>query len=231
MVSPDPLPIPWPGTHLFPSRASISSPDPLPIPYRPRPQPDDGPHPQSKDATRPPFEAEDFEGDSDSDDDMDDGFDDGALVSSPEPMHDQLHSDGDDGPTQDPSEEGTLIGQQNDQNDANDGPMGRPMLETIHEGSEAADLPIGRTLIRRRSSLKKRDSMSKMSVGSAAKSVTWAMDRDWSEQMSRYTKSRNEADVAGESPSPSYVPNITKRDILQRTNSVSSASTTTRRSR
>ena len=39
--------------------------------------------------------------------------------------------------------------------------------------------------------------MSKLSVASQSKSVTWAMDRDWTEQMSKFVKSTNEAEVAG----------------------------------
>ncbi|EJF66761.1 hypothetical protein DICSQDRAFT_47154 [Dichomitus squalens LYAD-421 SS1] len=63
-------------------------------------------------------------------------------------------------------------------------------LPTIHE-EEAEHRPI----VRRRSSLKKRDSMSKLSVASQSKSVAWAMDKDWVDQMSQYVKTSNEAEV------------------------------------
>ena len=74
---------------------------------------------------------------------------------------------------------------------------GQP-LETIHERSEGSEASHGRPLVRRRSSLKKRDSMSKLSAASNSKSVTWAMDRDWTDQMSKFVKSTNEAEVSGE---------------------------------
>ncbi|RDX55787.1 hypothetical protein OH76DRAFT_569564 [Lentinus brumalis] len=64
-------------------------------------------------------------------------------------------------------------------------------LPTIHEDQEHEHRPI----VRRRSSLKKRDSMSRISVASQSKSVAWAMDRDWVEQMSHYIKTSNEAEV------------------------------------
>ena len=66
-------------------------------------------------------------------------------------------------------------------------------LPTIHE-EEAEHRPI----VRRRSSLKKRDSMSKISVASQSKSVAWAMDKDWVDQMSQYVKTSNEAEVLSE---------------------------------
>ncbi|KAI0756924.1 hypothetical protein C8Q80DRAFT_1092635 [Daedaleopsis nitida] len=64
-------------------------------------------------------------------------------------------------------------------------------LPTIHEDQEHEHRPI----VRRRSSLKKRDSMSRISVASQSKSVAWAMDRDWVDQMSQYMKTSNEAEV------------------------------------
>ena len=66
-------------------------------------------------------------------------------------------------------------------------------LPTIHE-EESEHRPI----VRRRSSLKKRDSMSRLSVASQSKSVAWAMDRDWIDQMSTYIKTSNEAEVLSE---------------------------------
>ncbi|RPD55803.1 hypothetical protein L226DRAFT_565053 [Lentinus tigrinus ALCF2SS1-7] len=65
-------------------------------------------------------------------------------------------------------------------------------LPTIHEDQEHEG---HRPIVRRRSSLKKRDSMSRISVASQSKSVAWAMDRDWVDQMSQYIKTSNEAEV------------------------------------
>jgi len=45
--------------------------------------------------------------------------------------------------------------------------------------------------------LKKCNSISRLSVASNTKSVAWAMDRDWIEQMSQYMKAANEAEVLG----------------------------------
>ncbi|OBZ79867.1 hypothetical protein A0H81_01059 [Grifola frondosa] len=69
-------------------------------------------------------------------------------------------------------------------------------LSTIPESPDRPGAQI-RSLPRRRSSLKKCSSMSRLSVGSQSKSVAWAMDRDWTEQMSTYTKTANEAEVLG----------------------------------
>ncbi|KAI8990502.1 hypothetical protein BD414DRAFT_413539 [Trametes punicea] len=70
-------------------------------------------------------------------------------------------------------------------------------LPTIHERPEDQGHE-QRPIVRRRSSLKKRDSMSRLSVASQTKSVAWAMDRDWSEQMSKYVKTTNEAEALSE---------------------------------
>ncbi|KAI0375068.1 hypothetical protein BV20DRAFT_960124 [Pilatotrama ljubarskyi] len=70
-------------------------------------------------------------------------------------------------------------------------------LPTIHERPED-QLSEHRPIVRRRSSLKKRDSMSRLSIASQTKSVAWAMDRDWTEQMSKYVKTTNEAEVLSE---------------------------------
>ncbi|KAH9950388.1 hypothetical protein B0H21DRAFT_723235 [Amylocystis lapponica] len=75
-------------------------------------------------------------------------------------------------------------------------PNGRK-LPTIPERSEAGDELTHRPVPRRRSSLKKSNSMSRLSIGSQSKSVAWAMDRDWIEQMSQYIKATNEAEVLG----------------------------------
>ena len=48
--------------------------------------------------------------------------------------------------------------------------------------------------------MKKRDSMSRLSIASQSKSVAWAMDRDWVDQMSMYIKTSNEAEVLSEWP-------------------------------
>ncbi|KAL6309918.1 hypothetical protein BKA93DRAFT_722613 [Sparassis latifolia] len=68
-------------------------------------------------------------------------------------------------------------------------------LPTIHEKPDAQQAPEHRPLPRRRSSLKKSTSMSRLSVVSQTKSVAWAMDRDWIEQMSKYVKASGEAEV------------------------------------
>ena len=68
-------------------------------------------------------------------------------------------------------------------------------LPTIHEDQEHDG---HRPIVRRRSSLKKRDSMSRLSIASQSKSVAWAMDRDWVDQMSKYIKTSNEAEVLSE---------------------------------
>ncbi|KAI0651921.1 hypothetical protein C8Q79DRAFT_897991 [Trametes meyenii] len=70
-------------------------------------------------------------------------------------------------------------------------------LPTIHERPEDQLLE-HRPIVRRRSSLKKRDSMSRLSIASQNKSVAWAMDRDWTEQMSKYVQTTNEAEVLNE---------------------------------
>ena len=75
-------------------------------------------------------------------------------------------------------------------------------LPTIHEASEGRSSVAGedphRPIPRRRSSLKRAGSISRLSVASQTKSVAWAMDRDWIEQMSQYMKTANEAEVLGE---------------------------------
>lgn len=79
-------------------------------------------------------------------------------------------------------------------------------LPTIHEASEGRGSVAGedaqRPIPRRRSSLKRGGSISRLSVVSQTKSVAWAMDRDWIEQMSQYMKTANEAEVLGESALP-----------------------------
>ncbi|KAI0348594.1 hypothetical protein BDW22DRAFT_108235 [Trametopsis cervina] len=171
---------------IHPPRASIQSPDPLPIPYRPR------------DFHTPQY------------------FDDAAsqvLTSSPRSIHEEQLEPVPEPvveaavdpiqPSDDPrapSPDGTLVSSTlNDPAPSPPAPTTGQPLETIHEGTEPGS-EVGSTshrpLMRRRSSLKKRDSMSKLSVASQSKSVTWAMDKDWTDQMSKFVKSTNEAEVA-----------------------------------
>ncbi|KAH9936992.1 uncharacterized protein B0H18DRAFT_949996 [Fomitopsis serialis] len=74
-------------------------------------------------------------------------------------------------------------------------------LPTILEASEGQASVAGedahRAIPRRRSSLKRAGSISRLSIASQTKSVAWAMDRDWIEQMSQYMKTANEAEVLG----------------------------------
>ncbi|KAI0692788.1 hypothetical protein BC835DRAFT_1307013 [Cytidiella melzeri] len=165
-------------TEAYPPRTSIQSPDPLPIPYRPR----DFIQPQEVDDTGSQ-----------------------VLASSPQSMHQEQLAPSQEVAThaEEPrasSPDGTLVSStQNDPSGSPPAPTTGQPLTTIHEGTEPGS-EVGsvsrRPLIRRRSSLKKRDSMSKLSVASQSKSVTWAMDKDWTEQMSKFVKSTNEAEVA-----------------------------------
>lgn len=172
-----------------PPRASVQSPEPLPIPYRPARE------------SAPRGDLEDVE----------------ELVTtgSPqlmareeelsaeelsEPRHyEQDHFEQLRQPMEELralSPDGTLVS--SSQNDPIPFPTTGQPLETIHERPESElSVPPQRPLIRRRSSLKKRDSMSRLSVASQSKSVTWAMDRDWTEQMSKFVKTTNEAEVTG----------------------------------
>lgn len=78
------------------------------------------------------------------------------------------------------------------------GASGQP-LETIHEKPEGSEVATQRPpLVRRRSSLKNGGGMSRLSMVSQTKSVTWAMDRDWVEQMSKYENATQEAEVVCE---------------------------------
>lgn len=58
---------------------------------------------------------------------------------------------------------------------------------------EIADVPRPETL-RRRSSLKRSNSELRMSMAYSAKSVSWAMDRDWSHQVSQYQAAAEEVE-------------------------------------
>ena len=152
------------------TRASIKSPEPLPIPYRPRAEPIEPPvvEPTPEPASPPVVEARSETPEI-------------PRVSSPDStLIEGGQNEGEGLPSQ-----------------AEPPTTGQP-LETIQERSEGSEVSHGRPLVRRRSSLKKRDSMSKLSAASNSKSVTWAMDRDWTDQMSKFVKSTNEAEVAGE---------------------------------
>ena len=74
-------------------------------------------------------------------------------------------------------------------------------LPTIHEKPDsAAAMGHERPAIpRRRSSLKKCNSTSRLSVASQTKSVAWAMDKDWIDQMAKYMTATNEVESLGES--------------------------------
>lgn len=168
------------STRSLPPRATIQSPEPLPIPYRPREQ-TFSPAPE-------PFFGEEAR----------------DLTSTLEPQEPREFDDAFEIPRAASPDDSTLIDVQATDVDAplqtqNEPPSTGQPLDTIHEQPETTEASHGRPLIRRRSSLKKRDSMSRLSAGSASKSVTWAMDRDWSEQMSKFVKSTNEAEVSGTS--------------------------------
>ncbi|KZT02654.1 uncharacterized protein LAESUDRAFT_661324 [Laetiporus sulphureus 93-53] len=73
------------------------------------------------------------------------------------------------------------------------------VLSPIFEGSEgreAAEVS-QRAIPRRRSSFKRANSLNRLSVASQTKSVAWAMDRDWIEQMESYMKAASEAEDLG----------------------------------
>lgn len=74
-----------------------------------------------------------------------------------------------------------------------------PSLETIHEtGDSALGTSSRPNLVRRRSSLKKSGSASRLSIVSQTKSVTWAMDRDWvDDQMAKIVEATKEVEVVG----------------------------------
>ncbi|EMD42063.1 hypothetical protein CERSUDRAFT_120900 [Gelatoporia subvermispora B] len=74
--------------------------------------------------------------------------------------------------------------------------LGEQALSTIHE-AESQDGGGRPALPRRRSSLKKSNSMSRLSIASQNKSVAWAMDRDWTDQMAKFVEATNEADTLG----------------------------------
>lgn len=71
---------------------------------------------------------------------------------------------------------------------------GQP-LETIHEKPEGSEVVTRPPLVRRRSSLKNGGVVRPLSVVSQTKSVTWAMDREWVEQMTKYEKATQEAEA------------------------------------
>lgn len=74
-------------------------------------------------------------------------------------------------------------------------------LSTIHEkpidGANGATETSRPPLVRRRSSLKKCNSTDRLSVASQTKSVAWAMDKDWIDEMAKYMSATNDAEVLG----------------------------------
>ncbi|KAH7916404.1 hypothetical protein BJ138DRAFT_1121785 [Hygrophoropsis aurantiaca] len=89
-------------------------------------------------------------------------------------------------------------------------PVDAPELYTREDPSDAnaltsseddlpnrdGDSPHRPTLPRRRSSLKRNNSDLRMSMNFSAKTVSWAMDRDWSEQMLKYEAAAGEVENA-----------------------------------
>lgn len=180
----------------LPLRAAIQSPEPLPIPYRPRGR-TFYPEPETSDEDE---DDEDSEDDEDEDEDEEENEGPQEVPDAPLPQA-PLQAAADLEIPRTSSPDSTLIDVQASDVDAppqNEPPSTGQPLDTIQEQPEVAE-PSQRPLVRRRSSLKKRDSMSKLSAASNSKSVTWAMDRDWTEQMSKFVKSTNEAEVSGES--------------------------------
>ncbi|CAL1695688.1 unnamed protein product [Somion occarium] len=116
-----------------------------------------------------------------------------AFVDSPEPMDRSVPVSPEPEPVRPSSPNSTLVDAPAD--DKVPFPAPGPELETIHEGPEDPESSHRPTLPRRRSSLKKSGSMSRLSVISQTKSVTWAMDRAWEEQVTKYTKAVDEADA------------------------------------
>ncbi|OCH96145.1 hypothetical protein OBBRIDRAFT_744159 [Obba rivulosa] len=90
-----------------------------------------------------------------------------------------------------PSQVSTLV-----PNDPPAPALGAQALPTINE-AESQDGSVRPALPRRRSSLKKSNSMSRLSVASQNKCVAWAMDREWTEQMAKYVETTNEAETLG----------------------------------
>ncbi|TCD62219.1 hypothetical protein EIP91_007224 [Steccherinum ochraceum] len=155
-----------------PPRASLQSPDPVPIPYRsPR-----------------PVEVEDV--------DEDDGLEIPIVDRSPSPMQ-ELNVEppsrsSDDDLYADPLPPTPPIARTPDPNQ-----VSFPPLETIHEAEDSV-LGLPRpNLPRRRSSLKKSGSMSRLSMISQSKSVTWAMDKDWVDQMTQFVEVTKDAELVG----------------------------------
>lgn len=165
-------------------RTMMQSPDPLPIPYRTarrrREEHDsdheaDSAHSTSSEPAMTPRDLLDEPMNSKIPSPQ------STLVDMPSP--ESGHAHGHSSPRREPSPTGA--------------PTAGTHLETITEKSnEHEDVAARHPLLHRRSSLKKKDSMH--SLASQAKSVTWAMDRDWTEHASKFIKVTNEAEVAGE---------------------------------
>ncbi len=149
-------------------RALMKSPDPLPIPHRPRGHQEDVARNTNESAVAD-HSAPASEVASEQE----------PLI-IPDPASRRVEP-----PEETPEEEPTPF------------PSTGQILETIHEKPEESEVCAARPLIRRRSSLKNKTSMSKLSVGSQSKSVTWAMDRAWTQQMAEIVKNTNEAEVIG----------------------------------
>ncbi|THH34100.1 hypothetical protein EUX98_g120 [Antrodiella citrinella] len=109
---------------------------------------------------------------------------------SPSPVHDQRHDDDDLYADDDPLSTPPIA------HTPNSNQTGFA-LETIHEfGGEPGQERPRPTLPRRRSSLKKSGSMSRLSIISQTKSVSWAMDKDWMDQMAKFEEVTKEAEIA-----------------------------------
>ena len=167
---PDPARQPFVGHNILsehPPRATVQSPDPLPIPYR-------APH-ESEDELEEEIEVEVP-----------------VVDRSPSPVRHERDPDEDDDLYADPPLVTPPILRTPDPDQTS-----FPILETIHE---MGDLGLGMsrpTLPRRRSSLKKSGSMSRLSMVSQTKSVTWAMDKDWLDQMTKFVEVTREAETFG----------------------------------
>ncbi|KAI0082309.1 hypothetical protein K474DRAFT_1655693, partial [Panus rudis PR-1116 ss-1] len=168
-------------SHL--GRAGLTSPDPIPIPYR----------------TRDLDELDELE---------DDLLDNPVLTQSPEsaeleyrdrePAHEYAREQHAPAREHSPAQSNDTLVNAPNQADQVPFPTVASVLETIPErpddlaGSSRPNLP------RRRSSLKKCGSTSRLSIVSQTKSVTWAMDKDWEDQMSRYARAAAEAEAAAQ---------------------------------
>jgi hypothetical protein len=65
------------------------------------------------------------------------------------------------------------------------------------EDEPTGDYPPMPNMLRRRSSLKRSNSDLRMSMAYSAKTVSWAMDRDWADQISKYHTAAGAMEHAG----------------------------------